>query len=967
MLHDGRLAFRIVGVWLVICTPLAGGASAQEPGAAQPDPRAAASGLYIQPVAPARRAALEFTVAEPSGVARRRSPVRGALPMRRGELGDPKRIRLADDRGRNVPVQGFATAFWPEGTVKFLCVDFLTDLAAGQVRTYRLEYGTAVAPAAGEAVEVAEADGAVTVDTGVLSVRFAPGEQFCGRVKVAGRDILRSKIVGHLAASEGDPKAPARVYPLLIREVKVVERGPVQATVYLRGSYGRLLSATELKWQQQAKVPRYVFHGFVRLYAGLVRMDVIHSFGYNGDEDADFVRSYGLTVPLAAGGKRTFTYGGDGGAARQIALAGDLTLVQPGHSSWRLAGAAEAAGRRFGGWAAVKGEAGSAIVGLRDAWQQWPVRFRANAAGDLTVDIHGGTDEQFLDLRYEGEGFDRKSGKGFHKSASMYPGDRYSHRYGGAPYLRAMGLLKISELVIDFRPGARPAAVGNGHHQMLLPWAGARRFSDTRVLGLTGYYHPGGSKRMRRAKDYFDILLDYPIAAHNANGMYGWVDWPDAPDFRRPVGDSDRFDTRYYGGGVGWSNGERQPAGYLYHFLAGGHRRALDLGHQTVLHTIGFDVEHPGGDNNTGMCHRHSQVHWGTGGGPRQAGWRGWYTHYWLTGHNEILRSLKELHFVPYGVHRLATRAKWPWHHSFHPDTLLLPETTGNVHVEAQHNTPFHVMNLLRWITTGEKRYVRFHDGIMAFWKKNPYVEADGKRTAPAGFAADWRTGRPAASPAGARPAKSDPDDPAAPGYNVYRWSTYGGPELVTDWAMLTGSPEAVDVILAFGDYYASEKRGPRRVDLGCSDGRSRGAGWQLYTAYEAVAPSYALLRGKTHPERAERWRKGMLWRRPCRRSSTPPSAGTPRVSAATARTATRSTPAPPPRASTPSGSSAPRPRRLPTPRRYRPAGEGRGTLRLRRQRWFKSESRNTKLETSSKHQIRMLQTPDRGVLVIAV
>ena len=107
-------------------------------------------------------------------------------------------------------------------------------------------------------------------------------------------------------------------------------------------------------------------------------------------------------------------------------LAGDLELVQPGHSSWALTGSAEANGRRFGGWAAVSGKGASALIGLRSAWQQWPVSFSANAKGELGIDIYGGVDDTFLDLRYKGPGFDPRTGKGFHKSRSMYTGEKFS-------------------------------------------------------------------------------------------------------------------------------------------------------------------------------------------------------------------------------------------------------------------------------------------------------------------------------------------------------------------------------------------------------------------------------------------------------------------------------------------------------------------------------------------------------------
>ena len=82
---------------------LAGLASAGEPPLGiEPDPRAVESGLYIRPVAAAKTARLDFAVTEPLGVARKACPVRGGLPFHRGELVDPKAIRLLDG-GREIP------------------------------------------------------------------------------------------------------------------------------------------------------------------------------------------------------------------------------------------------------------------------------------------------------------------------------------------------------------------------------------------------------------------------------------------------------------------------------------------------------------------------------------------------------------------------------------------------------------------------------------------------------------------------------------------------------------------------------------------------------------------------------------------------------------------------------------------------------------------------------------------------
>jgi hypothetical protein len=775
--------------------------------------------------------------------------------MFRGELKDPRKIRLLNQRGEGLPVQAKATARWPEGTIKFLCLDFLTDLEPNQAKSFALEYGTEVESGAESHLQVKKDGQSLSFDTGILQVSFAPGRQFCSEIKVNGRRVTEGAVTGRAEISKGEPLSVPQSYPLLVERVELVEQGLVQATVYLKGSYGNEVSATELSREKKRNIPRYPVHAFVRLYADSGRIHVIHSFGYNGDENQDFVRRYGLVVPTVSKNPK-LVFGGDRGAANEVEVNGKVRLAQLNHNTWKMSGPRQSAGKRFGGWAALKGNQNSVVAGLRHAWQQWPVSFSTDPSGALTLDIYGGDEEAFLDLRYKGPDFDRKTGEGFHRSKSMFTGEAYSRSYGEARH-RAMGLLKISELFLDFTPGADPPAVGNGFHQLLAPWPGAKRFAETRVFGLTGYYHDK-DPRHPRAQTYFNILLDFPLAAHEVNGLYGWVDYPDAPDFGQPK--NGKFDTSIFKGGVGWTNGERQLMGYFGHYAASGWQRALDTGHQTALHTIGIDIEHYGGDQTQGGPHRHNQVHWGDAGGPRQAGWRGWYMHYWLTGHNEVWRTIQELHPVPTAAHKNSNIMRWPYHPSWYPEIWPLQRDWKWTWVHSSDGTPFHFMNLMRWETNGDRAFVRFTEKLMEFWSSNPFIEKEDKKMGPTMFKVDLEKDSIIYSDS-TRFAPADPENPPHPYCHTYYFNTYGAVTLASQWAQLTGSKHAVDLILLIGDYHAAEARGNQRVDIRNSDRRQGAHPWQLYNALEGMAPAYWLLRRASHPKRAERWKKAMEWR----------------------------------------------------------------------------------------------------------
>lgn len=812
------------------------------------DPRARKCGLYIEPRTEAAKAQVEFSVTEPSGVARRGWPVRGSIPLFRGELKDTSRIVLLDDKGKQIPVQGKATALWPEGTAKFICLDFLTDLRAGETRKYTLRFGTAVPPYGQGGIKTTQNGKTISVDTGKLQVSFSPGSAFSSAVKVDGKEVTREALTGFLTLSEGTPESTPKAYALTIDTVKLEEQGPVQATVYLKGRYGNMKTVSKFKGQK--KYDRFVFHGFVRLYAGSARMDVIHSFGFNGNEHKDFVRRYGLTVPLKAD-KGRFTFGKDAKDSATTTITDDLLLAQPHHSNWKLSGgAADMKGKRFGGWASVSGQGASVLMGLRNAWQQWPVSFRANAKGDLSIDIHGGEDANFLDLRYS----EKESGLEWitpdpkkrytqfakhHVSKSMYIGEKVSTHYQAKAGFKAAGILKISELVIDFTPGADGARVGQAHHRMLVPWPGRERYADTRVFGLTGYFADKDAKSKNNFNFHARNIVDLPLVQHEANGLYGWVDYPDGLDVKPPKKGETRFNTDKFQGGEGWNNGEKVNQAVVSLYVASGWRRALDYGHQMLLHTMGIDVEHRGGDQATGVTHRHCQVHWGTGGSPRQSGcYIGWYWYYWISGHNEIGRSLVSVYPHPLGIHyKRGGAAEWPHHPSYNIEKdFITPKGVKTVIATAAKGSIYHWVNFNRWQTTGETRFVRYFDSLYNGLKQNPYKLKKGKKTYNPRLRVSLIDDTEYAKPKGDPP---NPDNPPRPNFYDYYFRAYYGKALITEWAQLTGSKHAVDLLLMMGDYDWEDSHPPAPESI-----HKKKLQW-LYYSHGQYMAAYYMLRGQ--------------------------------------------------------------------------------------------------------------------------
>src|SRR5437867_11368145 len=68
-----------------------------------------------------------------SPIAAREQPVTRGVPFPRGVLIDPAAVVLFDSAGREVFVQTQALSRWPDGSVRWLLLDFLVEqIAAGE-------------------------------------------------------------------------------------------------------------------------------------------------------------------------------------------------------------------------------------------------------------------------------------------------------------------------------------------------------------------------------------------------------------------------------------------------------------------------------------------------------------------------------------------------------------------------------------------------------------------------------------------------------------------------------------------------------------------------------------------------------------------------------------------------------------------------------------------------------------------
>jgi hypothetical protein len=119
---------------------------------------------------------VRLTVEEPAGVARQQWPVTSGIPFTCGALRDDQAAALFDAAGQQVPLQTEVLVRWPDGSIRWLLLDFQIDLVAREKKVLTLRYGPEIRRAAvDKPVKVTRAaDGKMTIATGPTRLEYDP-------------------------------------------------------------------------------------------------------------------------------------------------------------------------------------------------------------------------------------------------------------------------------------------------------------------------------------------------------------------------------------------------------------------------------------------------------------------------------------------------------------------------------------------------------------------------------------------------------------------------------------------------------------------------------------------------------------------------------------------------------------------------------------------------------------------------
>ena len=584
-------------------------------------------------------------VQEPSGVARSQYPITAGVPVPRGVLLSTDHVRLVGPSGEEMPLQVGRAATWPDGSIKWMHLDFQVNLAAGEEVVYTVCFGEGVERAQvasplrvrdwGKRIDVVTGPLRFSVDKtrfGVSDVRldldgdgeFAPSGQMAlepGELFVELEDVT-GRLTGRYLAGLDDRC-----------RVTVEQAGPMRAEIRAEG------------WHR-AEDGRSAIPFAVRIvaYANCPFFAVYHTFTISENPAEVFVKALGIEVPVALNGDRHYAVSGDEVHRGTLAEDGVCTLYQDAPEHYTVtSGSVTAEGAQSGGWLDLNdGEKGLAVF-IRDMDKLYPKALRADGAG---VTVYLWPEEAGrLDLRLE---LTHPSPE-FEAFKQAYPRQFRMSEHGGISPEEAkqvftddsgrtaMGVAKTHELVVYLHKGDHRESgceqMGQAFNRPLLGFVSPEWYIQTDALGK---YHPYDPERFPKLEVWFEKQFEWMIRhQHEWSRWYGMMDYGDTQTRRDMVpGDWARFCCRW-----GWLNSEVEI--YLTAFLQylrTRDRKYFDFGEALARHHMDVDTIHYHKDPKfIGMGHRHDINHWGGGPGCSHQWVQGTLLYYYLTGYGRAL------------------------------------------------------------------------------------------------------------------------------------------------------------------------------------------------------------------------------------------------------------------------------------------------------------------------------------------
>lgn len=721
------------------------------------------------------------------------APVNFGTPWARGVLMPEESVLLRDETGTGIPVQTKVSAYWPDGSVKWLLHSGVLDTRVA----YRIQKGESARAAAGLTASQSE-DGAVRVESELLSCTIRQGDELITALqrKRTGQLPVSARLAAFVEnREERDDLETVTVHKLegLTLKVTLEESGPLRVVVKVEGIH------RYVRGNAQA------FPFTIRLYfhAGSDEVRLVHTFVFDADERTDYLKGLAVQFHLHAGGElwnRHIGFAGDTGmfyeavqpmytargihpAYKKQQIDGQLADIDPAKEAELLANVRDnaswsnfrlhqdscdhysivkntrpgcayipaAQGNRSKGTVFFGNERVILAAAVKDFWQKCPMALEVAGAAEehpvMTV---------WLWSKYA-EAYDFRA----------YDTVSHPFSYGDIDN-HPQGIANTNEIFIklfDKMPGKRAVlefAEDVQTDSLLI--ADPSVYEDTKVFGT--YWCRPREEKYRIAPHEQALLgfLDYYIKEVERRKWYGFWDYGDVMHTYDPVRHSWRYDVC----GYAWQNTElcNTYVNWLA-FLRTGDYGIYRFARAMTRHTSEVDMYHLGKYAMLGT--RHNVRHWGCKWKEPRISMAGHHRfYYYLTGDErigDVMDFVKDADFA-----RMDDQTE---------------DEEGCIDARTGPDWSSYVSN---WMTRWERfQDIQYRDKILAgiaSLKQAPNRLASGSY-----FRYDPKTGIMHYKGEG--------------NYQYHMVICFGGPETWFELADLLEDEEFKDMLAQFGDYYA--------------------------------------------------------------------------------------------------------------------------------------------------------------------
>lgn len=554
---------------------------------------------------------------------------------------------------KDIPMQSRVTAFWQDGSVKWTAHTADASLLGEEIEVLpgkpeKREAKIVVHKNQATPEVLSNHDninGSLEIQAGNICVQIpGDGRHLFSHVTIGDKEVLRDGelqlLLEHPVKWQGGKGRIEKEYISHIQETVLEEEGSEQVIVRFGGCH--------MAADGECRIPFVVR---MKIGADCERLDFVHTFLYDGDEDTDFLKGIGIRCKAPLSGpfyNRHVKFMGDYGVfhesvaelvswkprvpaglyesqmkgnalcltGEEEATVNEILQAMPFWSEYTFCQKDEHSfaiqkklkednccyldclhGQRSQGGAAFGSEAGSVLFSIKDFWEKYP-------SGYTFKDLDGEEAEAVIWLwspQAEAMDFRHYANRGYNKT--YYEGYDYK---GATPY----GIACTSECSIAFSPEMIP------DDKVVQEFAESVKY-PVQYVGDPAYYHslrafgywslPEHNTPMEQ---WLEEQLNRAVAFYrNEVEQRGWYGMFNYGDFMHTY-DKERHQWRYDMGGFAWDNTELVPTLWLwYAFMRTGREDIFLLAEKLSRHASEVDVYHMG--KYKGLGSRHNVRHWG--------------------------------------------------------------------------------------------------------------------------------------------------------------------------------------------------------------------------------------------------------------------------------------------------------------------------------------------------------------------